>query len=394
MNSMGKNNRPKESTVYFAESRARVWHYDYSVPAKLEELIARVDLSRYINAGEYVAIKMHLGSLGAFRVVRPNFVRIIVDAVKKVGGKPFVTDSVRMMGWEYLDTANRLGINHSSLGVPVVLADGLYGRDGIVVKAGPLLGKTTVASAIHDAPAMVVVSHCKGHLEAGYAGAMKNLAMGAICTRDRSGTTRYTRGRLHGLDQKSLIWNDEACVLCGNCEAICPVEAVKIVDKKVVRDTKRCWLCLRCARVCPTGALVSTMKQEEFQLGLAEAVRAVLKTFDKGKVVYFNFVMDVQPECDCMPVADNAVVADQGILVSDDIVAIDQASYDLIRQAAPLPQSAAADRNLKKGDDILAGVNSAAQPQLLISKCAQYRLGSKRFRLVKVTRKRRQKARR
>jgi uncharacterized Fe-S center protein len=107
--------------------------------------------------------------------------------------------------------------------------------------------------------------------------------------------------------------------------------------------------------------------------------------------VYFNFVLDVQPECDCMPVADNAIVADQGIFASDDIVAIDQASYDLIRHAAPLPQSAASDRNLKEGDDILAAINTAAEPQILMNKCAQYRLGSKQFRIVKVTRKRRKK---
>lgn len=385
---MKQDNQPNKSVVYFAESRTRVWHYDYSVPAKLQELIARIDLSRYIKPHEYVAIKTHLGSPGCFRVVRPNFLRIIADAIRDVGGKPFVTDSVRMMGWDYLDNANRLGINHCSLGVPVVLADGLYGRDGVVVDAGPLLGKITVASAIHDAPAMVVVTHCKGHQQSGYAGAMKNLAMGAICPRDRAGTMRYTRGRLHALEQKSLTWNESACILCGNCEAICPLEAIRIVNKKVERDPKKCWLCLRCVRVCPTGAFVSTMRQEEFELGLAESVRAVLKTFDKGKVVYFNFVMDVQPECDCMPVADNAIVADQGILVSDDIVAIDQASYDLIRYAEPLPQSAAADRKLKKGDDLLARINSAAQPQILIDKCARYRLGTKRYRRVEIRRKR------
>jgi len=386
---MGKKTKPEEPTVYFAESRVRKWHYDHSVPAKLEELIARIGLSRYIEPGDYVAIKMHLGSPGAFKIVRPNFVRMIADAVKEVGGKPFVTDSVRMMGLEYLENANRLGINQSSLGVPVVIADGLYGRDGVLVKAGPLLGKTTVASTIYDAPAMIVVTHAKGHLEAGYAGAMKNLAMGAICTRDRSGSTRYTRGRMHALDHKSIIWREESCILCGNCEAICPLGAIKVVDKKVVRDTQQCWLCLRCARVCPTGALVGTMKQEEFQLGLAESVRAVLKTFDKEKIVYFNFAMDVQPECDCMPAADNAVVADQGIFVSDDIVAIDQATYDMIRYAAPLPQSAAADRKLKKGEDILGGINTSAKPELLINKCAQYRLGSKRYRLIKVAHKRR-----
>ena len=112
-------------------------------------------------------------------------IRKIVEAVKQTGAKPFVTDTVRIMGLDYIDVANQNGLNHLSCGAPVVLADGLYGRDSILVKAGPILGDIAVASAIHDTPAMVVCTHTKGHINAGYAGAIKNLAMGCVSSSHR-----------------------------------------------------------------------------------------------------------------------------------------------------------------------------------------------------------------
>jgi uncharacterized Fe-S center protein len=51
-----------------------------------------------------------------------------------------------------------------------VLADGLYGNDNIMVKAGDILGEVAVASVIHDVPAMVVCSHVKGHINSGMPG--------------------------------------------------------------------------------------------------------------------------------------------------------------------------------------------------------------------------------
>ena len=53
------------------------------------------------------------------------------------------------------------------------------------------------ATALHDAPAMIVVSHCKGHIQAGLGGAIKNLAMGGAAGRHRSGEWQQARGHLH-----------------------------------------------------------------------------------------------------------------------------------------------------------------------------------------------------
>ena len=57
-----------------------------------------------------------------------------------------------------------------------------------------------------------------------------------------------------------------------------------------------------------------------------------------------------------MPLADTPIVQDQGVMVSFDPVAIDQASVDLINRAEPIAQSKASDKKVKKGENILKAV--------------------------------------
>ncbi|MCR4407883.1 MAG: DUF362 domain-containing protein [Anaerolineae bacterium] len=373
------------SKVYFAPARARHWDYSASQVAGLERLIEKMDFGSAIAEGEYVAIKTHFGSEGAHRIVRPVFLRKIVEGVKAVGGKPFVCDTVRIQGWDYLEVANQNGINPQSVGCPVILADGLFGCDSIEVKAGPVLGSVRVASAIHDAPAMIVVSHCKGHIEAGYGGAIKNLAMGGAAGRHRSGDWQQARGHLHAAGAESSVVRDaELCIMCLQCLHVCPTEAISEADGGLVVDSEKCWRCGRCERVCPEGAIrLQKRGRDEFQMALAEGAKAVLSTFQPGKVLFFNFVLEVQPECDCMPMADTPLVQDRGILASRDIVAVEQAALDLINKAVPLPDSLAEDRGLRVGQRILAealGVDG----QLHVDAAARIGLGSQKYELIEL----------
>jgi uncharacterized Fe-S center protein len=373
------------NSVYFAPARATRWDYSASQVAGLERLIEKLDFSSGIGDGEYVALKTHFGSSGAHRIVRPRFLRVLADAVKAVGGKPFVCDAVRIQGWDYMEVANQNGINPQSMGCPVIMADGLFGYDSIEVQAGPVLGSVRVASAIHDAPAMIVVSHCKGHIGAGYGGAIKNLAMGGVAGRHRSGDWKQARGHLHAASAESSVIRDpELCTLCLQCLHICPTEAISEEADGLVVEDEKCWRCGRCERVCPEGAIrLEKRGEDEFQMALAEGAQAVLRTFEAGKVLYFNFALEVQPECDCMSTADTPIVQDQGILASRDGVAVEQATLDLINSAPPLPGSLAADRGLQVGQRILAetlGVDG----QLHVDAAAQIGLGSQQYELIGV----------
>ena len=373
------------SEVYFATARAPHWDYSASQAAGLERLVERMQFDKALEKGEYVAIKIHFGSQGAHRVIRPRFLRILADAVKALGGKPFVCDTVRIPGWDYLEVANQNGINPQSVGCPVILADGLFGCDSIPVKAGPVLKEVAVASVIHDVPAMIVASHCKGHVASGFGGGIKNLAMGGAAGRHRSGDWKKARGHLHAASATSSVIRDpKRCVMCLQCLHVCPTEAISQKDGGLVVDDKKCWRCGRCERVCPKDAIhLEKRGQDEFQMALAEGAQAVLSTFAPGKVLFFNFALEVQPECDCMPMADTPLVQDQGILAARDVVAVDQATLDLVNRASPLPQSLAADRGLSAGDRILAdalGIDGEEH----VEAAASLGVGSRAYTLISV----------
>ena len=61
---------------------------------------------------------------------------------------------------------------------------------------------------------------------------------------------------------------------------------------------------------------------------LAESAYAVLSKFKKA--FFINFIIDITKECDCCSNAGPIVADDIGVLFGKDIVAIDQASVDLI----------------------------------------------------------------
>lgn len=371
------------SKVYFSSARTLRWDYHHSASGKLETLIERLNFPGRFQKGEWVAIKMHWGSPGAFRIVPPSFIRKIVDALKQSGAKPFVTDTVRILGLDYLDVANQNGLNHLSCGAPVVLADGLYGNDSILIKAGPILGSIAVASAIHDTPAMVVCSHIKGHINSGYAGAIKNLAMGCVSSSHRLEGWKRGRGSMHCHGELGLQWNPELCTFCEQCKNICPLHSIEFSGSTFTYDEKKCWHCGRCSRVCQEGALTMPQDDETFQKSMAEAAAAVLSTFKSGKVVYINSLFQIQPECDCMPIADVPIIQDQGIMVSDDLVAIEQASLDLLRKASPLPQSAAEEADARPGEDVMFKINPRPM-QIQIDEAERLGLGSKKFELITI----------
>ena len=372
------------SKVFFSSARTLRWNYRHSVPGKLETLLEKLDLNKRFSKDDWVAVKTHWGSPGAFRIIPAVMLRKVVDAVKKTGAKPFVTDTVRIQGLDYIEVANQNGLNHLSCGAPLVLADGLYGKDSILVKAGPVLGEIAVASVIHDAAAMIVCSHTKGHINSGYAGAIKNLAMGCVSGRHRHHGWQKGRGAMHCHGEKGLQWDRDKCTLCQQCAEVCPLDSIEFKDGEFSYDSETCWHCGRCSRVCQEGALTLPQDDATFMKGMAESAAAVLSTFsDRKKVVYVNFLFQVQPECDCMPIADVPVIQDQGILVSDDLVAIEQASVDILRKAAPLPQSAAEDAKLKAGTDILATLNPRPV-QLQIDECERLGLGMKQYELIAI----------
>ena len=48
--------------------------------------------------------------------------------------------------------------------------------------------------------------------------------------------------------------DEDKCIGCGKCEKLCPMNNIKIVDKKVVQNNQ-CTMCYRCINHCPKQAM-------------------------------------------------------------------------------------------------------------------------------------------
>jgi uncharacterized protein len=180
-----------------------------------------------------------------------------------------------------------------------------------------------VARIFIDTGALIVVSHFKGHILTGFGGALKNVGMGCA--------TRQGKLAQH-CNLAPVVYTDK-CIGCGECAIICPVEAIKLINKKSVVDSAKCIGCASCLAVCPSMAMFIDFKAgSQLQDKMVEYSLAVLKD-KKKKSGFINFAVKINKECDCWGSQNPRIAPDVGILASNDPVSIDQASFDLVNKA-------------------------------------------------------------
>jgi uncharacterized Fe-S center protein len=93
-----------------------------------------------------------------------------------------------------------------------------------------------------------------------------------------------------------------------------------------------------CIAFCPSNAIKIPLliAHPKIQEGIIESAVAVLSLIKREKVFFYNFIIDVNPNCDCFPFTENTIVPDVGIMASRDPLAVDKASYDIICEYPPL----------------------------------------------------------
>ncbi len=330
-------------------AQSKVWYHNARSDAKrnrldkLAELIAEAGLVSKISRGDLVAIKLHWGEPGNVGHLPPPYVRPLIEAVRAVGGKPFLTDTntlytgLRRNAVDHVQAAAMNGFSLTTLGVPVVVADGLKGFDGRDVSlAGG--GTVKIASAILDADAMLVFTHVKGHMLFAYGGALKNLGMGC--------TTPAGKQFLHS-DLRPVV-QAKRCTGCGDCIQRCPTSYIALSGEegskqRVARiDKARCIGCGECTATCLHGAIPIrwASSPDLIQTKTAECALAALAG-KQDKVGFVNCMINLTPDCDCCDWNDPPFMADVGFLASTDPVAVDVASADLVAAGKPIPGSMA-----------------------------------------------------
>ncbi|NOZ30237.1 MAG: DUF362 domain-containing protein [Chloroflexi bacterium] len=291
---------------------------------KLDRIIDALHLRDRVK-GETVAIKMHLGGNVGYSTIHPVFVRRVVQAVKDGGGKPFVTDhsGSAMTAWQRGYTEETLGCPIYPVAGPDEKYSYTYERPYKNVKEWHMAGM------IRDATFLIDLAHVKGHPSCGYGGVFKNLALGCM--------TRQTRGDMHDTVHYDKYWFKEKCPDAATRQKIiesCPFGAL-VEDKEDPEEIHihfdNCNQCGRCLRVAPPGSLkIDPVNFASFQEANAIAVDLVLSTFEPGKAVFINIATHMTPVCDCFGFTGLPILPDVGVFGSDDIVAVEQATLDVI----------------------------------------------------------------
>ena len=247
---------------------------------KMERLVKRAGIEKLPLKDSFVAIKIHFGEPGNLAYLRPNYAARMANLLRTNGARPFLTDcntlysGRRANAVDHLQSAMENGYNPISAQCQVIIGDGLKGTDCREIPLnGEYCAAPKIGTAIADADIIISMNHFKGHEQAGFGGALKNLGMGCASVAGKL--------ELHSASHDGAVMGDE--------------------------DTS-----------------------ERLNYKIAEYSLAVVK--DKPNF-HISFIMNVSPECDCWNHNDAAIIPDLGILASTDPVALDKACADMVIQA-------------------------------------------------------------
>lgn len=333
-----------KSKVYFSDMHTTM---EKNIQKKLELLMKAAGFEDVDFKDKFVAVKVHFGEVGNLAFLRPNYAKTVCDYVKKLGGKPFVTDCStlyvggRKNALEHLETAYMNGYNPFATGVHTIIADGLRGTEErfVPVENGEYVKEAKIGSAIMDADIVISLNHFKGHENAGFGGAIKNLGMG--CGSKSGKMEMHSSGK--------PILNRDLCIGCGKCAKICAHGAPVIVDKKASLDHDKCVGCGRCIAVCPRDAIEAPYDEANDVLNckMAEYAKAVVQNRPS---FHISLVIDVSPFCDCHEENDIPIVPDVGMFASFDPIALDMACVDAVNRQPAIEGSLLALNGHKHGD--------------------------------------------
>ena len=370
------------STVYYYTMDCRTEHQNKE--SKVARLCNLLKLKDIVIPGRPCAIKLHFGETGCDGHLNPQLVQAAVQKVREAGALPFLTDTTTLYSGtrhnavDHINTAIRHGFAPGVVDAPVIIADGLFGQNDLPVEINCKHFKTVhIATEIVHTPAMVVLSHFKGHEAAGFGGAIKNIGMGC--------GSRAGKMQQHASGKPAV--REKLCRGCGRCAKECGSDAITYVNKKAVIDYDKCKGCGRCIGACSFDAIYNPNynANELLDRKMAEYAQAVC--YDRP-CFHISLVQDISPNCDCHGENDAPILPDIGMFASFDPVALDQACADACLKAAPIANSQLGEHLSQPGwhchHDHFKDSNPNIEWQATLDQAEKIGLGTRQYELKRI----------
>jgi uncharacterized protein len=364
--------KTKTPTVLFADIAVEAMESGRTLPAKFKRMLKRYDLGQRVK-DKCVGIKMHFGGGLGFSTIHPLFIKTLVDELKEAGAK-----RVKVMDNNPKDGVIR-GYTAEILGCDIVSTFGgsrqyLY-KEKIGFKK---LDVVEFGGEAVDCDFFIDLSHIKGHGDCGFGGALKNIAMGVVPSSSRS--------KLHHLEG-GISYQHALCNFCLKCLKSCPNNAIKSdKEKKAISFFfHNCTYCQHCVMACPEGAIkMEDRKFEDFAEGMALVTAHFLKRFKPENLLFINVLTDITIYCDCWGMTTPSMVPDIGIVASEDIVAVETASLDLIKTENFIKNSLPKGRELLDNSGHLFEKIHGKDPYVMLKYLEKVYGGSAKYHLEEI----------
>ncbi len=340
------------------------------ISEKARKLFKAGNFARCFAENDFTAVKVHVGEGGNTTYAKAPYIKGLIKELQALKTRPFITDTStlysgrRRNAVDHVVVAAEHGFSLEALGIPFIVADGLFGTAEATVQIdGEINREVYIAYDITRCQAILSIAHFTGHPAACAGATIKTLGMGCA--------TKKGKIKQHAALKLSI--NDN-CTLCRQCYEHCPAQAITLGEKKAEIDQDRCISCAECLAVCRFSAVKCNWgpETEILQKSTAEYALGALKG-KRDKAVFFNFLMSITKDCDCFDEPDMpSIVGDIGILASTDPVALDKASVDLVERTAA-----------KKLGELIGNDQLDARHQ--IEHGQKIGLGSARYELIEVS---------
>lgn len=369
----------EQAKVYFCDLRADL---STNLLQKLHRLMKTAGFETMDLENKYTAIKIHFGEPGNLAYLRPNYSKVVVDYVRQLGGKPFLTDcntlyvGGRKNALDHLDSAYTNGYNPFTTGCHIIIGDGLKGTDEVLVPVedGQFIKEAKIGRGVMDADVFISMTHFKGHEATGFGGVLKNIGMGC--------GSRAGKMEMHSAGKPDV--KKDSCVGCKMCAKNCAHGAISFDEnRKANIDKDKCVGCGRCIGACSFDAVVAGWDEANDVLNkkIAEYTAAVLRGREH---FHLSFVMDVSPNCDCHAENDAAIVPNVGIFASFDPIALDQACADAVNAQPILHGTVMDEREHIHKHDHITNVHPDTNWKVAVAHGEKLGLGTHQYQLIQV----------
>ncbi len=287
------------------------------------EVLAKFIESEQIKLETNVPLKVHFGEKGNQSYVSSEHYLGVIDYLHKNNVETsYIETNVLYAGkrsnrTDHLNTAKVHGFTQ----LPIIIADGEKGENHSEVEINKNhFSKCFIGSEFAKYKQIIILSHFKGHIMAGFGGAIKQLAMGFASK----------AGKLAQHANSKPLTLPFLCSKCGACIKYCPQNAMKMGLLRPKINKELCTGCAGCVTICKRRAIIPNFLSS-FSKSFIERLVEYAYGAQLGKnIIYLTFAVNITRGCDCEGRKMKPFVPNLGILASSDPVAIDQASLDLL----------------------------------------------------------------